>query len=285
MSYGVRNTLILLIVFALLGGGGFSYIYFIQKSEIDDLQAVHNEKREQYEEMRAVAEKFPVMQTAVERAEDFIGSFDKSLFPTNDPDRIYRFLSELNTDWPRVEFNFVFNDSTTLDQYGIVSSTLTGVGSYRSVYNFINRIENSGPVQKINELVLSPTNEAGEYGNASFSFVLDSYYDRSDSFETSEGDQQVSMQSPARFHNPFYPLIRSIEPNEENLTNVEDSRLIGVGNSRIFLKNQEGRLINLTLNDPVYLGRLQMIDAREGRAVFRLNKGGIIEEITMEVQQ
>ncbi|MEX2368057.1 MAG: hypothetical protein WD510_01005, partial [Balneolaceae bacterium] len=66
--------------------------------------------------------------------------------------------------------------------------------------------------------------------------------------------------------------------------NIESSRLIGISSSRIFLRDQNGRLVNLSVNDRVYLGSLEAIDVQEGRATFRLNKGGIIEAVTLEVQ-
>lgn len=285
MSYALRNTLILLLFFVVIAGGGLLYIHFIQKSAIVEFEESVGEKQIEYNQMAVIAENFPVMESALARAEEFIDTYDKSLFPTSNPDQIYRYLAEINSDWPRVEFNFAFGDSTTQDQYGIVTSSITGVGSYRAVYNFINRIENSRPVQKINNIQVSPINQVGQYGNANFTFDLRSYYNRSDIFETSDEELPIALRSPQLFHNPFYPLIRDVESNEENLTNVENSRLLGVSSSRIFLRDQDGRLVNLSLNDPVYLGNLLAIDVQRGSALFRLNKGGIIEEITMEVRR
>jgi len=285
MSYAVRNTLILLLFLTLIAGGGIAYLHFVQKSTIESLEESVGEKQIEYNRMSVIAENFPVMESSVNRAEEFIDTYDKTLFPTSNPDQIYRYLAEINFDWPRVEFNFVFGDSTTHDQFGIVSSSITGMGSYRAVYNFINRIENSRPVQKIGNIQFSPINQVGQYGNANFSFDLRSYYNRSDIFETSDKELLIALRSPQLFHNPFFPLIRDVEPNEENLTDVENSRLLGVSSSRIFLRNQDGRLVNLILNEPVYLGTLQAIDAQRGRASFRLNKGGIIDEIILEVRR
>lgn len=285
MSYALRNTLILLLFFVIIAGSGFSYIYFIQKSTIEELEETLAQNESEYEELSTIAETYPFMESAVESAEAFIDNYDKTLFPTNDPDQIYKFLSEINMEWPRVEFNFIFNDSTTLEQYGIVSSTISGLGSYRAIYNFVNRIENSRPVQKVSNIQLTPINQLGEYGNSNFSFDVQSYYARSDEIEVSEEDLVMVYRNPDLFHNPFYPLIRDIEPNEDNLTNVENSNLIGISSSRIFLRNQDGQLVNLSMNDPVYLGRLVSINVQSGQAIFRLNKGGIIEDVTLEVRR
>jgi hypothetical protein len=285
MSYALRNTLLLLLFFVIIAGGGFSYIYFVQNNAIEELEETLAQNQSEYDELSAIAETYPFMESAVESAEEFIANYNKTLFPTNDPDQIYKFLAELNMEWPRVEFNYAFNDSTILDQYGIVNSSITGLGSYRAIYNFINRIENSRPVQKVTNFQLSPIDQIGEYGTANFSFDVQSHYMRSDVIEISEEDLLVEYRDPQMFHNPFYPLIRDIEPNEDNLTNVENSNLIGISSSRIFLRNQEGQLVNLSLNDPVYLGRLVSINVQSGQATFRLNKGGIIEDVTLEVRR
>jgi hypothetical protein len=285
MSYALRNTLILLFFFILLAGGGISYIYFVQNSQIEELEEDLAANRAEYNELSAIADTYPFVQQAVESAEEFIENYDKSLFPNHQPDQIYKFLSEINFTWPRVEFNFTFSDSSNVEQYGIITSSVSGLGSYRAIYEFINHIENSMPVQKIRNLQISPINQVGEYGNANFTFDIDSYYDRSNQFNTEEEDLFMAMREPALFHNPFFPLIRDIEPNEENLTDVENSRLIGLSNSRIFLRNQQGELVNKMVGDPVYLGILRAINVQAGTATFRLNKGGIIEDVTLEVRR
>ncbi len=285
MSYGIRNTLILAFVLLLFLGSGFGYIHFYQKSMIEELELSLEEKEVEYAEMSEIAETFPFYSQAVEEAQNFIETFDKTLFPINDTDRIFKFLSEINLEAPRVEFEYLYSDSTAEEEYGIITSTITGYGPYQSIYTFINRIENSRPVQKIENLQVSPVNRPDEYGHANFNFTLNSYYNRTEHFDTTEEDLTVAGRYPDRFHNPFYPLIREPEPNVDNLVEVDNSRLIGVSQSRIFLRNQHGELINLSLNDPVYLGQLTEINSQQGRATFRLNRGGIIEEVTLEVQR
>ncbi|MEX0770917.1 MAG: hypothetical protein WD035_09300 [Balneolaceae bacterium] len=284
MSYGLRNTIILLLVFAVIASGGYSYLYFFQEQKIEELRTDLDQLQQEYNQMEIQAALYPELLSRFEQSEKFVESFDKTLFQSSNPDRIFRFLSEINSAPPRVEFNFLFNDSTLHEPYGVIRSEINGTGSYRAVYQFLNRIENSMPVQKINHLILTPIQNTGSYNDVSFSFELNSYYDRSQFFETDEVDLRIVSNLPSRFHNPFYPMIREIQPNDENLVNIESSRLIGISSSRIFLRDQNGRLVNLSVNDRVYLGSLESIDVQEGRATFRLNKGGIIEAVTLEVQ-
>src|SRR5690554_3007620 len=119
MSYGFRNTLILLVAFALTAGGGFSYIWFEQLQVIRDLETVRLERTEEYEQMSGIARTWTDVEAKTARAGDFIDSWNKTLMPFNDPDQIYRFLISLSALRPGFEFNFAYTDSTTHDPYGI----------------------------------------------------------------------------------------------------------------------------------------------------------------------
>ena len=56
-------------------------------------------------------------------------------------------------------------------------------------------------------------------------------------------------------------------------------------NKKVFLRNQDGRIISLGIGDDVYLGKLISIDSNNKSAVFNLDVGGIQEVITLEVTQ
>lgn len=283
MTYALRNSLILLVVLLLMVVSGYLYISFYQQPQIDELQLQIDEKQGEYDEKREIADQLPGLETRLEQSKQFIENFDKTLFKTSNPDQVYRFLSILSSTDP-VEFDFVFSDSTSTDRYGIVNSQIAGRGPYRAALNFISRIENSEPVQKIEQLVISPENEAGEYDYVSFSFRLSSYFDQMNFFNT-RNTPGVSGQISLASHNPFYPLIRNVEPNTDDLINVEESQLLGIGNGIVYLLDQNGILQTLRERDRIYLGVLESININQGSAVFRLNKGGIIESVSLEVER
>jgi len=286
MSYAIRNTIILLVVLSVLCGTGWAYFKFVQESQIEQLTTTLDRKTRDYNNKRSIADGLPLLQQQFDEAQQFINNFDKTLFKNNNPDNVFKFLSDINIGSDRIQFNFVFADSSTQNQYGIINSNITGEGNFNSVYNFINRIENSQPVQKIENIVLTPVGQVGSYDRVSFSFTLRSYYDRVRLFTNADSATPfIARRSVASERNPFFPLIRDVEPNVDGLVNAEASRLVGISGNSIFLINQEGRMINLNLNDRVYLGYLESINMQQGRATFRLNKGGIIEVITLEVQR
>ena len=283
MSYAIRNTIILLVALILLMGSGHLYFSYIQAPKIESLNATIQTDERQLTEKQSIAEQLPLVQQEYDNALEFIQNFDKTLFRTNNPDQVYRFLSLLASTDPLI-FDFAFSDSTQADQYGVIRSQVTGSGHYRAVTNFISRIEYSQPVQKVNNISITPDGAESGYNNVNFTFNLNSYFDRLNQLDAPE-IPDVSGRIAISQHNPFFPLIRDIEPNEENLTDVENSRLAGISAGMVYLINQNGRMVTLRENDRVYLGRLETIDINAGKVTFRLNKGGIIEMVTMEVQR
>jgi len=283
MSYALRNTLILLVALLIIGASGYLFVHFYQKPKIEKLESEVTELQTDYDRKKAIADQLPALEAQLEESKLFIDNFDKTLFRTNNPDRVYRYLSLLSDTDP-IEFDYVFSDSTSNDRYGIINSQLSGMGSYRSVLNFLTRIENSEPVQKIEDLVISPVNQPDEYSFVSFTMRLSSYYDRMNYFDVS-GTPGISGRIAVASFNPFFPLIRDIEPNTENRINVEQSQLVGIGSGLIYLLDQSGSLQTLREGDRVYLGLLETININQGIAIFRLNKGGLIETVSLEVER
>lgn len=274
---------------ALFVGGAFSYIKFIQVAELEELEETYAEKQQDYQEKRQTSDAFPILNETYQRAIAITENFDKSLYPHPTPDDVYHYLdyisySDTNST---VYFDFVFIDSTASDQYGIMTADINGYGNYQNFMNFINKLENSRLLNKVSGLSLTPPGGSGEeLDEVSFGFTLESYYQRLGNQQTSLLDDQLSLNQSISTFNPFYPLIlASVPPNEDNLINVEQSRLIGLTSSRVFIADQGGSVQSLRIGDKVYLGELSEIDTENNSATFNLNKGGITELVTLEIER
>ncbi|TVR31635.1 MAG: hypothetical protein EA390_06180 [Balneolaceae bacterium] len=284
MSYGIRNTLIMLVVLVLIYGSGYAYVHFVQKPEIERLELSVSGLENEYNQDQQTADLVPMLREQFTQSRQFIDNYDKIIFRNNNPDEVFRFLTILN-NMSNLNFNYVFQDSTITEDYGVLRSEISGDGSYRGLMTFINAIENSEPVQKINNIAISPVGMDGGYQNVNFTFTLNSNYDTHNIFDSPERTPGIATGNLSSNHNPFFPLIRSVAPNVDELPDVDNSRLIGLSSSAVFLLNQNGRMLTLRQNDRVYLGRLETINVREGKATFRLNRGGIIDLVTLEVQR
>lgn len=289
MSYALRNTLILLLTLTIFGGGAFTYIKFFQLSKLEKLKETRTEKQEEYNSKKAISDAFPALNATYLEALSIIENYDKSLFKQPNPDYVYDYLNYISGSSPssKVYFDFVYSDSTAQDQYGILESNINGYANYRNFVNFINKLENSQLLNKITNLSISPAGGNNEeLEEVTFSFALQSYYERIPIQEGEEYTSRLTMNEEVSLYNPFYPLIQpSLPPNEENLINVEQSRIIGLTGSRVFIVDQAGNITSLRKGDRVYLGVLESIDLRNKSATFNLNKGGITELVTLETKQ
>lgn len=289
MSYAVRNTIILLVALLIIAGGAYVYITFFQLPELERLEVSYTEKQEDYNEKRATSDAFPELNETYQSALSIIENYDKSLYTDPQPDDVFDYINYISNSSPKskVYFDFSFTDSTAQDQYGIVSSEINGYARYGNFINFINKIENSKLLNKIVDLELTPVNGEGEeLDEVTFTFVLESYYERIPIQENTGDINELELDEQISVYNPFYPLIQpSIPENIDNLIDVEQSRLIGITGSRVFIVDQGGNISSLREGDEVYLGELESIDLRNKSATFNLNKGGITELVTLETEQ
>lgn len=281
MSYGLRNTLILLVVLALCVGAGWSYIYFIQEPEIEQLETQVEETRQELREKQEIANQYPILLNQHEEATEYINNFDKALYASSDEDYVFDFLNKINRGSSYTDFTFSFSDSTAEGQYGTMTVQVTGTGRYHNFMNFIRQIELNKPLNKISDVRVNPINELESYGEVNFNFTINSFYDRAKILD--QPDMTITNNLRPSFHNPFYPLVRSVKANEDNQINVEQSTLLAVSSDKIFVLGQDGVMQKLSRGDKVYLGTLNAMNVDQGSATFVLNKGGIIERVTLQV--
>ncbi|PAU93861.1 hypothetical protein CK503_09315 [Aliifodinibius salipaludis] len=281
MSYGIRNTIILLVVLTTFIGGGWSYIYFYQQPKLEELEENVEQTRQNLTQKQQKADQLPRLENQFREATNFFNNYKKGLYPNSNEDRVYDFLDRVSTGSAYTEFAFSFSDSTTYDKYGVISMQVTGQGYYRNFVNFIRQIELSKPLNKVGGVNVNPVNELESYGKVNYQFSLQSFYDRVKLL--GEADLAIRNNLLGSVNNPFYPLIRSVEENEDNLVNIENSELLAISSNKIFLLDQQGMMQRLSEGDEVYLGELSSINIDEGTASFTLNKGGIVERITLQV--
>lgn len=282
MSYALRNTLILLIVLLLFAGAGWAYIEYVQVDQIETLETQLTERRQKLQQMQQVADDYNALATAYEEAREYFNNYQKALYLSSDEDKVYDFLTNLNREMAYNDFSFSFADSSVHSRYGVLNMEISGQGAYRNVANFIRGIERSQPLNKIKNLTVTPINQEEEYGRVNYSFDLSSYYDRSEILDKPSFDMFSGMY--ASVHNPFFPLVRDIEPNTEGAVNVEQSKLVALSSDRVFLIDQSGVMRQIRVGEEVYLGKLTSINLNNRTATFTLNKGGIVKSITLEVE-
>lgn len=281
MSYAIRNTLVLLLVLLIFVGAGWGYIYFVQQPKVDELESQVAEKRTELEEKRAIANQYPTLKNRFDKATEYFNNYDKALYGSSDEDNVFDFLDRINTGSAATDFSFSFSDSTYQEEYGTLNMEVTGESPYSNFVNFIRQIEQSKPLNKVDDITVNPLVTEDSHNFVSFSFSLQSFYDRVALL--GEPSLDVTNNLQASIPNPFFPLIRTVTANEDGLLDVESSTLMAISSNRVFMMNQDDTMQQLSPGDRVYLGRLSSINVEQGTATFELNKGGIVERVTLQV--
>ncbi|MBO6621046.1 MAG: hypothetical protein JJ892_03555 [Balneola sp.] len=286
MSYALRNSLILLVTLLLIAGGAFSYIKFVQQAEINQLASELESLNTDYTTKTNIRDQYPPLLERYNKAKEIVQNYDKKLYASNNPDDVYDYLSGINDENLELFYDFTYQDSLIQNQYGILRSRIVGTGVYADFVTFINKIENSVYLNKVENVSIRPaTGETtGDYVN--FSLVLNSYYQKIDFETAADLKQKYRVDPTVSVFNPLKPLITSTIPaNTENLINIEQSRLIGLTSTRIFIIDQSGNTKILKPGDKVYLGYLKEIDIENREVIFNLDKGGIQEIFTLKVER
>jgi hypothetical protein len=83
--------------------------------------------------------------------------------------------------------------------------------------------------------------------------------------------------------NPFFPVVLSqLPPNTHNLIDVEQALLVGIVGGKAVFQDVNGHR-QVGVGDAVYLGYITDVDAATGKVAARLNKGGIVDEVELDL--
>ncbi|HCT52163.1 MAG TPA: hypothetical protein DF712_06845, partial [Balneola sp.] len=241
MSYAIRNSLILLVTLLIIAGAAFSYINFVQKSEIQQLTSELEALNRDFNTKTNIRDQYQPLLERFNKAKEIVQNYDKKLYSNNNPDDVYDYLSEINDDNLELFYDFTYQDSIVQEQYGIIQSRIVGTGIYADFVTFINKIENSLYLNKVENVSIRPATGEASQDYVNFNLTLNSYYQKIDFETAADLTQKFRVNPNISVFNPLKPLILNTIPgNVDNLTNIEQSRLIGLTSTRVFIINQNG---------------------------------------------
>ncbi|GAB1348753.1 hypothetical protein MASR1M107_09660 [Ignavibacteriales bacterium] len=165
---------------------------------------------------------------------------------------------------------------------------LSGQASFNELWRLIYAIEESKELKKVSIVTFSQNvvfdEDKSPYYFVNFSFEVRVYTSTDDRF-TSTKFTENNLKA-ANIYNIFYPKVRTeIEPNIYDLLDVKNSKLLALLPDGAFLMDERGRTYVLAEGDEVYLGFLTRIDRESNSVTFVLNKGGVIETVTIRLLQ
>jgi hypothetical protein len=284
MSYGIRNTLILLAALLLMVLGSYIYLRLNVGEDLAPLQLQIETKQRELQQLSATADNFVNAQQMTIRKRFEAENHNKELLTDNNVAVVFNLLDDINQGIAFTSMNFSFRDSVRSNDHGILRVSVNGEGTYRNLFNFLTILEQSKPITRVTNIRMAPESSSFVTLNrVRFEMDIGFYYARGTTPASPE--MLTRRQVPDQIHNPFYALIHPIPENEDGLPDVDRSRLIGLTRVGAYIIDQNNEFKFLPQGSRVFLGTLQQINMNDRTAVFRLNRGGIGDVVVLRINE
>lgn len=192
----------------------------------------------------------------------------------------------------------------TAENTGYRAYTLTAEGEayYGSLYRLVWELENNRRFYRITNLTLDHLDLVTDdtLGRprrqvmVSFTMHLEALFGGAAGMSADDGlgarddlppaVPEHVMPSLRPVGNPFFPLVSQVlPPNTYGHVDVEQAELVSIADGRAVFRDGEGYR-TLGEGDAVYLGRITRIDPRTSSVTARLNRGGIVDDVTIALE-
>lgn len=311
MKIGI-NTWIMAVCWVLVTALGVYLTFYEQPAALEHLEKaeqVANMKEAELASLRTEEASFSHMADGVARKWRARYKIIPKELKTSD---IVAYLNSLTTGGFK-NFDVTLGGEQRTADYSYFVFNIAGRAYYSSLYEFIWELENNRNFYRLHnlsldhidlvtrdkeletermEVMVSFTGRLEAYFNgiegASAPRVLDKeiFPEQSISLAKEEDLPPVPRdllpdRKPAT--NPFFPaILEQIPPNTYGLIEVETAELVSIVGEKAVFKDGKG-LRSVGVGDEVYLGVITKVDPADGRVVARLNKGGIYDEVILDL--
>ena len=292
MDRKIKNTIILIVLLLLIIVVGSVFTFFMQKGEIDSRKKRINELNLNAQNAYSTQELIAQLNTLKRRAAelDSILALRKFNIPVNLPQsQFFNFINKVSFNFaPESNINIEYKTIEQFQHYKYYKYRLFGTAFYNDVYKMIYAIEQSKELKKILSTSFDNFVKVNEEGIpqyfVTYNIECAVYYSDNDRYASSVSKENRLIPNP--IYDVFYPLIRNeILPNIDGLLDVQSAQLLAIIPEGAFLVDSKGTTYLLWEGDKVYLGYLTEIDYNSNVVHFVLNKGGIIEKLTLTLEK
>jgi len=292
MDRKTKNTIILIALLLFISVVGSVFTFFIQNGDIDLRKKRINELNLNAQNAYSTQELIVQLNTLKSRAAelDSILALRKFNIPVNLPQsQFFNFINKVSFNFaPESNINIEYKTIEQFQHYKYYKYRLFGTAFYNDVYKMIYAIEQSKELKKILSTSFDNFVKVDEEGIpqyfVTYNIECAVYYSDNDRYASSVSKENRLIPNP--IYDVFYPLIRNeILPNIDGLLDVQSAQLLAIIPEGAFLVDSKGTTYLLWEGDKVYLGYLTEIDYNSNVVHFVLNKGGIIEKLTLTLEK
>ena len=287
MDRKLQSTIMLLILLVFVCAAGGVYTFIIQKNKINSLQKKLGEF-EGVENTDKLLEQLRLLQKQTEELDSILALRKYNIPVDLKQSGFFNFVNKISFNFSeRSHVNIQFNTTETKENYNFYTYTLTGNAFFNDLYQLVYAIEESKELKKIQRMNIVNLVEVDDIGYpyymVTFTMEVAVYFSGNDRFAASNFQENQLKANP--IYDVFYPLIRNeIPPNDQNLLDVQNAKLLALIPEGAFLSDAKGNTFLLWEGDKVYLGYLTEIDYENNKAMFVLNKGGIIDKVEIKLE-
>jgi hypothetical protein len=285
MDRKVKNTIGLLVLLFLVVMIGVIYNFVFLESEIE-------EKTQKIAELNLNAYNTEDLLRQLAELESRVAELDSILalrkynIPVNIPQsKFYDFINKITFSFSADSYvNVEYEDETKGTNFHYFTFRVSGISYYNEFFKLLYAIEQGKELKKVDQCSIDDNVSVDDDGvphyKVSFTLNVLVYYSNNDNFASASFVENNLR--PNTQYDIFYPLIReNIPPNVEERLDVQTAQLLALIPDGAFLIDGNGRSFVLWEGDQVYLGYLTQIDYNSNQVHFVLNKGGIIEKVTI----
>lgn len=289
MDRKLKNTMILLVIFLVLIAFAAVYIFIIQKGKIEDRQKKIQELSLNSYNTEELLGQLNALKKRVAQL-DSILAIRKYNIPVQTPQsKFFDFVNDISYSFQPESFvNIEYVEAVEGTEYHSYTYKVTGTTYFDEFYYLVYAIEQSKELKKIkscsiDNFVFVEQNGVPHY-QVGFNLSVNVYFSSSDRFISA--NFRENQLRPNTIYDIFYPLIRNeIPPNVDGLLDVQTAQLLALIPDGAFLTDAKGNTYLLWEGDKVYLGYLTSIDFEKNEVSFILNKGGLIEKVSLTLQK
>jgi len=279
------SVLALLIIILVVGG---IYLFVIQRGALSERQEKLDELNKNVYDPVELNDRYLALEKRSAELDSILANREFNIPQNVSSIKFYNFINTIVANFPEVtQVNVEYLRQAPDKEFFFHEYKLSGGGNFNDVYKMIYAIEQSKELKKINKLSLSNlirTEDEVPLFLVNFELTAQVYFSSDNRFAPAELVENKLTTEP--IYDAFYPLIRNeIPPNVDNLLDVQGARLLALIPEGAFVADTKGNTYLVWEGEQVYLGYLTKIDYDNNTVDFILNKGGIIEKVTLELER
>jgi hypothetical protein len=279
------SVLALLIIILVAGG---IYLFVVQRGDLSERQEKLAELNKNVYDPVELNNRYQELERKSAELDSILANRKFNIPQNISSIKFYNFINNIVANFPKeTSVNIEYLRQTPDKEFFFHEYKLTGGGNYNDVYKMIYAIEQSKELKKVEKLSLSnlvKTDDEIPLFLVNFELIAQVYFSADSRFAPAELVENNLSTGP--IYDAFYPLIRNeIPPNVDNLLDVQGARLLALIPEGAFVADNKGNTYLVWEGEQVYLGYLTKIDYDNNTVSFILNKGGIIEQVTLQLDR